>query len=286
MEDLLTASISRPIAKADGQSIPSTNSTQKEPEQSSKIQSPEDVLRTIQSKPNIDALVKCLKWLTSSDNELRPFNIRLPGSQATQIINVLVNDIVNDFWYTWDAKSRPRKLLLMCLTSVAGISAVVAKLRNLFSRDGVKKHETASRPITSQGIQSLHDTIGLVESILEKPGVVSSLWTQIHVSTANTAQASLLWKELVSLLAAGKLLSVVSEAYSILRRISSGITVSSWLIDGSIYAEWLGREILAMAEHREQLASEQIVAATQLLTKALTLGYTGALSSLHDRYLY
>ena len=283
MEDILTQSRSRPIAKANEYLIPSIKSRQNEPEQSSKVQSADDVLRTLKSKPNTDALTRCLKWLTSPDDELRLFNIRLPGSQAAQIINVLVNDIVNDFWHTWDATSGQRKLLLKCLTSVAGLGAAVTKLQYLISRDGDKKHENALLPNSAPDAQIIRDVIGLLEAILEKPSVVNSLWTEIQLSTASTAQASLLWKELISLLAAGKLLSVVAEAHSVQSRISSGITVSSWLTNGSVYAEWLGREIFAMVEHKKQLTSGEMGAAIQLLIKALTLGYTGSPSSTHDR---
>ena len=284
MEELLTTSTSRPIAKADDCLTLSTKSIQKELEQSSKIQLPDDVLKIIQSRPDKDTLVRCLEWLAASGNELRSFNIRLPSSQAAQMIHVFVNNTVNDFWHTWDTKSRPRRLLLKCLTSVAGISAALTKLRSLISRDGNKKSNTASRPDMSQDIQPFHDTIGLLEAILEKPGVVNSLWTAIHVSSANIAQATLLWKELVSLLAAGRLLSVVSEAQSIQSRISSGIIKTSWLANGSAYAEWLGREILTMVVHKTTLTSTKKAAAIQLLIKALTLGYTGVPSS--SLYLY
>lgn len=273
MEGLLTPSRSRLTSNLGDQLTPSVPPVQAEWQQIIVLKDHEDVLKLLQSKPDAEGLTRCLKWLASSRNETA-FDIRQPGPQAAQIINVLVKDIATDYWHSWEETGslddgKARRLLLRCLTSVAGIGAILTRLRALIPGTEGSQKETKLDPKLSS------ELLNLLGDLLKGDAVVDSIWNMIHRSSATPVHKQLVWKELISLIAAGRVLSVAAEVSSRLRIVSSGTLESSWLADGPLYSEWLGRSIRFMALHTEQQSPEKKKATTQLFSKALTMGYTG-----------
>lgn len=275
MDDLLTPSRSRLISEPGDQLTPSAPLVQVEREQNITIKNPQDILKILQSRPDTETLTKCLKWLVSTKNA-SAFDIRQPGPQAAQIINVLVNDIVTDYWHSWNDTSssdggKARRLLLRCLTSVAGIGAILVRLRALISdTEGSQKERKVNPNLSSE-------LLNLLGYLLEGDGVVGGIWSTTFQSSATPTQKQLVWKELVALVAAGRVLSVVAEVSNRRRTSSSGSLESSWLANGPLYSEWLGRSIRFMAFQDEQ-PLENKKATIQIFSKSLTLGYTGCWS--------
>ncbi|MCJ1243053.1 telomere binding protein [Trapelia coarctata] len=271
MEDLLIPSRSRLISEPTDQLTPSAPLVQVEREQTIVLKNQEDILKTLRSKPDAETLIKCLKWLASTRNETA-FDIRQPGPQAAQIINVLVNDIVTDYWHSWEGTSssnggKAHKLLLRCLTSVAGIGGILTRLRTLISdNEGPQKERKVDPNLSSELLDLLGD-------LLEGDDVLDGIWNGISQSSATPTQKQLVWKELIALLAAGRVLSVAAEVSNYQRASSSGTLESNWLVNGPLYSEWLGRSIRFMAFQNEQSPMRK-KAATQLFSKSLTLGYT------------
>ncbi|SLM40090.1 Telomere length regulation protein, conserved domain [Lasallia pustulata] len=241
-----------------------------------RLDSSEAALDFLSSKPGLEALLRVLDWLDPKTAAHGHFNIKLPGPKAAQIINVLVNVIVPDYWATLSGQQtsihlKTKRLLLRCLSSVAGIGAITTRLRSLVTsyRDGGDSKKIGG----VDDSEALRDVRDVLESILEKDTFITSIWTDISLSTTTVSARSLLWKELISILATGRLLSVAAEANEIFNTGSSKIQEGSWVGDGNKYSSWLGRNVGAMAIHFKEEDVEAWKEAARLLGKGLTLGY-------------
>ena len=241
---------------------------------------PEDVLIVLHSQPDLKSLTKCLKWLTSNITSLNEFDVRLPGAEAAKIINVLVNDIIPHYWHVWigsesDSYKRQRKLLLRCLTSIASIGALVIRLRSFNPETGEAQAAIKTNLEQTPTAQLTGDLVNFLEALLEKDNVIDSIWTTNNIDPIISTRKAILWKELVSLLAGGRLLSVVAEAQDRHRSTDSIDKQSSWLGSGQLYSAWLGRNILFMIINGKDNFTRKHKDAARLLSKALTLGYSG-----------
>lgn len=234
------------------------------------INDPEDALGVLQSEPDVKLLIRTLAWFDSPVKHEKPFNIKVPCPQSARIIFVLVNETVPNYWHVLNDETIPRHeakaLLVRCLSSIAGIGALNSHLRLLVSQ---------LKGSQGQGnkAQSVIDLLQLLENILEKDSSVASIWNDINDIVKEERQISLLWKEYVSLIASGKLLAACSEANVSLNDNGKDLRVGSWVGDGKRYAVWLGRNIQYANER--QPGSESRKALSQLLSRALSLGYSG-----------
>ena len=238
------------------------------------VKSPEDALEALTSKPDHATLASTLRWLKMTGPRLNEFNIKKPGPKAAQIIFALINDIVPDYWQILSSENGQEKtLLVQCLSSTAGIGAMTSRLRLLLNllRDCQKPAEFTAIS-KSQPVETLLD---LLETVLTEQNLITGIWNDINDYDLSSSQKTLQWKEFTSLVASGKLLSVVSEANLTLGDLSSGVKSGSWVGDGSQYAAWLGRCMQCAANALKKDDIEGQKALSQLLSKGLTLGYTG-----------
>jgi len=247
-------------------------------QQNFSLTSVEDVLELLKSKPDRHSLGKALGWLSSSADRQEEFNLKKPGPKATQIIYVLVNDIIPDYWTTLsgDASRSPpkeKRLLLQCLRSVAGIGAIASRLRLLIGL--LKESQGHAKVDNTNKAQPLEELLDLIENVLDGDGFISLIWNDINACISQSSQKSLQWKELLSVFASGKVLSLTSEATIILNNLNSSVKAGSWVGDGNQYATWLGRNIQHMLKALLEDDVESKNAISQLLKKAFTLGYTG-----------
>ena len=270
MESLLTARSTRRTAVVEDELRPSNSALQAPDNDSIKLQIWSDALRLLQSKPSSEDLLRALQWLLPTGSLEMSVNIKIPGPQTTQLVNAIVNNVVPDYWPLLQQldsaiMKRVRKLLLRCLTSLAGIGALLARLRAL----GSQELKVSTNP------QPLAETFDLLENILRKDGTVSQLWTELREAAVKAAQHSLLWKELVSMLGGGRILSVAAEAGSTLNRLNPDIYEGNWVADGKLYSDWLGRNIRHFLFAKIESQDEKMKATAVLLSKAFSLGYTG-----------
>ena len=282
MPDLLTTLRTRTRDEAEyteGQLVPVVSQQPEKP--FFVIKSPEDVLEALKAKPDYATLSRALRWLNRSLTHDDEFNIRNPGPKATQIIFTLVNDIVPDYWETLRNDSGHEKgLLVQCLRTVAGIGAITSRLRFLLT---LLRDVQNPAPVTFVSkAQPVEILLSLLETILASEEIITVIWRDIEGCNLPSFQKSLQWKEFSSLVASGKVLSIASEASLAVGDLSSSIQNSCWISDGSQYAAWLGRCI----QHTSKALTDDDVegqrALSQLLSKGLTLGYTGPHSDGHQ----
>ena len=245
------------------------------------LNSPEDALHTLKSEPDHQELDRVLRWLKFTVSHHEGFNIKVPGPKASEIIYVLISNIIPIYWVTKhdstiSDQSRRKSLLVCCLSSVAGLGAIVSRLRLLLSQ--LKDPRSQSDVPGIRKTQPVEILIDVLEAILGNNGFVLSIWNDISTWILQPSQKSLQWKEFISLVASGKLLSITSEATAILNNLDLIVGAGSWVGDGHQYAAWLGSNVQHMlgASPASDLEGPKML--SQLLKKALTLGYIGQLS--------
>lgn len=277
MPDLLTPLHTRTRTEADRtehQLVPVE--TQKSEKSVFAINRPEDALEALRSKPDYATLGRTLRWLNRTVQRVDDFNIKKPGPKAAQIIFTLINDIVPDYWETLSAEgSKKTSPLIQCLSSVAGIGAIISRLRLLLGqlRDAQKPAQVTSASKT----HPVEILLSVLETVLAKEDFLTALWHDIESYNLPPSQKSLQWKEFVSLVASGKVLSIASEVNLTLSELSPSIKAGSWVGDGSQYAAWLGRCMQQTVITVKDDDVEGGKALSQLLSKGLTLGYTDQL---------
>ncbi|EHA22924.1 hypothetical protein ASPNIDRAFT_174765 [Aspergillus niger ATCC 1015] len=241
--------------------------------------SSDHILAVLKAKPDEHELAQVLAILDPSNKTASPngFDIRVPRPVTAQILNVLVSITVPDHWgalgpHSQSPKSGNTKLraaLLRCLSSVAGISCLVTQLRSLIaaSRSSAEHAKSSGHKI------QIRDTLAVISALLEPSDFAFRLYTDMDDLYSNATQKQVAWRELLSILAASKVLSTAAEALTLISGLD-GLSAISWIGEGSKYATWLGSNIFYMSS-KTALGDEEAWKAVALLTgRSLSLGYT------------
>ena len=285
------------------------------------ISDPDSALLILQSKPDHQKLLAALRYLdrsTETENGKDDFNIHCPGPKAAQILLTLINDVVPAHWDgifssspaevsqgdpigTRSHHGKAEKLLLRCLRSVAGLGAVISRLRLLCdqnrsisstspstaatissaprftvspSTQDLKRQERNDHQVDGVATLPLRQALSLLESILRRDDLVVNIWRDFQQFSISDTKKSLLWKEFLGLVAAGRVLSTASEAQRSLDDVSKDVEKGSWVSDGKVYSRWLGRNLRTMVGTKGRNA-EMLVAAGDVASKGIRLGYEG-----------
>ncbi|RAH72625.1 telomere length regulation TEL2 family protein [Aspergillus aculeatinus CBS 121060] len=242
------------------------------------VSSPEDILAVLKSKPDQDQLAHALAVLDPAIKTatVKDFDIRVPGPKTAQILNVLITVTLPDHWDAVHAESRRSKsssklraALLRCLSSVAGISCLLAQLRSLITacRSSAQEASASGHQLQARGILSV------TCALLEPNDLMYRLYTDIEGLYSNPAQKQAAWRELLSHVAASRILSTAAEAISLIKDLD-GVSSLSWVGEGPKYASWLGTNICHMASKLPLDNEEAWKAMATLTGRSLSLGYT------------
>ena len=243
--------------------------------------SPDHIRRVLNSKPEHEQLTQVLNVLDPSKGHAKSedFDIRIPGPAATLILQVLTSTTIPDHWDALDADSRegnksrnskPKAALLRSLSSVAGLSAILAQLRLLTA---VSRSQNAKGSGNNLHLQAL---LSVLAALLRPVDFVLRLYTDIFTIFDREVQKQVTWRELVSLVAGSRVLLTAAEALTLVGKQDSSSLVSiQWIGNGSQYASWLGENINYMVS-RTNMENPLTWDSTAFLTgRALSLGYTG-----------
>ncbi|PLB55839.1 hypothetical protein P170DRAFT_461602 [Aspergillus steynii IBT 23096] len=240
--------------------------------------SPQHILTVIKSKPDHFELSRVLATLDPSSKHSNPsgFDIRIPSPTTAQILNALVSITIPDHWESLNpiakgSKSsgvKTRAALLRCLSSVAGISCLVTQLRSLIA--AARSSKASERPIQTR------DLLSVISALLEPRDFALRLYTDIDSLYGNATQKQIAWRELLSLIAASRVLSTAAEALTLVSGVD-GVASSSWVGDGSKYASWIGLNVTYMVSRIDPDKEGYWKAAASLTGRALSLGYTDKL---------
>jgi telomere length regulation protein len=236
------------------------------------------IIDLLKSSPDREQLCAILAALDpfSKSKTTKDFDLRTASPVTAQILQILVSTTIPDHWGSLDAKdskgkdAKARAALLRCLSSVAGLGSLVAQLRSLINA----ARASARQAQGSSSQLGIRDLLAVLSALLEPKDFLFRLSSDISVIYDTKTRQQVTWRELASLVAAGKILSTAAEALAVVDD-SSSVSSISWVGNGSQYALWLGHNVSHMAA-RLAPDNESDWASVALLTgRALSLGYTG-----------
>jgi hypothetical protein len=239
---------------------------------------PDDAREILKGQPEVEDLGAVLQYLQYGIAGKHDFNIRVPSPRASQIINVLVTVTIPDLWAPLQQKRLSRNHanlkanLLSSLTSVAGLGALLMQVKRLSA--------------ASTGSQNalLVDTISVLSSVLTGTHTLSEFLRDATTLLSAEAQRRVFWQEVVALLAGSKILSTMSQVFTVHQDVEGLSAATKWLGDGLEYSKWLAKNISAVAVATLPTADPQRTnMLSQVLKRALSLGYRGRFAIFHQR---
>ncbi|SMR54851.1 unnamed protein product [Zymoseptoria tritici ST99CH_3D1] len=218
---------------------------------------PEEALQVLRSQPDTDSLIRILIQLRSKDTFQPAFSLHSPGPLQAQIINAIVSHIIPAFWPSLEGNDRGP--IVTCLTNVAGIGAVAAKMRLLSDSN----HKSPGQA------QELADLVSVLHDVLSSDGLVLRILGGLAMSVTEKVKLQMAKKELVSLISSGKIIAVTAQAEDSLKSTDTKVD-PTWMSRGTEYAAWVGRNVASLSLSRP---SDSEVAA-QILARSFGLGYS------------
>lgn len=230
----------------------------------------EDIVEALNHEPDYDTLISALRFVVKGGPGNEHFNIGAPGPEAARIIQILVTEIVPNYWailkesYS-EGQTSDLALLLDSLRSLAGLNAVLLRLRTLTKEQKSQSTETNRSDV----LLNLRITLELLCQILDGDGSVSRLWANTSAK-ADAMKQRILSKDFVNVIAGGRIISYSAEAESLISQEAKGQII--WVADGIEYTRWLTRNIISWSKRAELPVEKKVLA--DLLSKSLRLGYS------------
>lgn len=242
--------------------------------------SPEDALEILRHEPDYESLVSALRLLSPGKSAPEDvFSITRPGPLSAQIVQVLVSDIVPNYWAllkedSHGAKpSSPFRQLLVCLRSITGINSIIVRLRALIQEAKSETKGASKRPDIALNLGIILD---LLCHILDGDGSIHEIWTSATQYLENETKVRPLAHELVAIFGSGRILSLSAEAAELVAKNSNKKDTTDediWLADALKYTKWLGRNIVKWLESDSPASQTKVC--SELFAKALQLGHSG-----------
>ncbi|QSZ29241.1 hypothetical protein DSL72_003753 [Monilinia vaccinii-corymbosi] len=238
------------------------------------ISSIEEALKSLKNQPSFEDLKSVLVFL---DQET-VFNITSPSPLASQLVHVLVSEVIPNYWSILHEssgkseekkKSHTLKLLLNSIRSIAGINAIVLDLKRL-----IQQSKETKKNIGGINIQeSLNIQLQLCVEVLGGDSTIEKLWNTITKSSDIPTKQRTLFNELLALIGSGKMVGVTAEAEAISNELSKKPNERYWVTDGSSYSRWLGQNIIFWLKSLPEDVEHAWKSCTELFGKCLRLGH-------------
>jgi len=238
--------------------------------------SPEDALDVLRHQPDYDLLLATLRFLVPQDQpDAAVFSIKRPSPLSAQLVQVLVSEIVPNYWTllkegSHGIKKPDLQLLLSCIRSITGINAVLVRLRALIQEAKSEAGKT-KRPDIPLNLSILVD---LLSRILEGDDCVLEIWRSTTTALDSPAKLKTLAHEIVAMFGSGRIVSLAAEADEHSKSSQTGrISEIVWPAGGLRYTDWLGRNIAKWLQ--SETTPEQTKLCSDLFSKAMRLGHSG-----------
>ncbi|CAK7208323.1 telomere binding protein [Sporothrix bragantina] len=264
--------------------------------------SADEALEVLRNEPDYGTLVSVLRYLIA-DNKAA-VDIRQPTPLSAQLVQVLVTAIVPNYWtllreeidqIKTGSRNVPRStdlgLLLACLQSVTGLSALITRLRALLAETKTRKRaatEGASTANDQPGNPAwqLKILIEVLAEVLAGDETVAQIWAVSTAGTDDDAKRRPLAQEYLNIVGGGRIVSLAAEAETIVRsELRAEKVPTAWVANGKEYSLWLARGVIRWASQEASLEDQKVHSA--LLGKALRFGYPDTVISslVNDLFL-
>jgi telomere length regulation protein len=240
------------------------------------LRSPEGALEVLHHEPDYQSLISTLRYLSRGQSQgAADFDIRKPSPLSAQLIQVLVAEIVPNYWTllkedTDENKTSDLALLLSCLRSAGGINAILTRLRAHIQDARSQDSQKGERRHLSINIGILLD---LLRHVLEGKSRVLDIWKAATAGLDNHGRVKPLIQELLSIFGSGKIMSLAAEAEGFLDPSSKQTLGSFWIADSVKYTTWLSDNVVEAQSATS--TTEQSKFFSSLFGKALHLGHPG-----------
>lgn len=238
----------------------------------------DDAREILRSQPGQEDLLAVLQYLQCGIERKHDFNIRAPSAKGSQITNALVNATVVDHWYRLKQKRlshddrQLKRALVSCLSSVTGVGALLAQGKKLAPKNATGGENALK-----------HDMISVLEQILSPSSTIYDFIQNTLSVSDKPTQRHVVWQEFISLLAGGKILTVVAQASRAGEvDVEEGSTIS-WLGNGPKYCNWLARSIAHAANALFVKETEAWSMLAQITKRGFSLGNRGKNQSSRGR---
>ncbi|KAK3501148.1 telomere length regulation protein-domain-containing protein [Neurospora crassa] len=238
------------------------------------LNSPEEALEVLRHEPNYDQLVATLRFLSHEDLAASTFSIKELSPMTAKLVQVLVSEIVPNYWTLLNEDSHKTKssalgLLLACLRSLTGVNAIIVRLRAWLqeakSGDGKSK-----RPDIAINLAVL---LNLVCLLLKGNDSIRGIWKSATRTLNGNLNTRMLSQELLSTFGSGRIISLTAEAIEHAKGHKAEIDVNNiWLANGPEYTKWLSQNIVKW--QLTSPTSDETKLCSELFLKALRLGHS------------
>jgi len=228
------------------------------------INSTESALQALKNQPSRNTLNAVLSYLTTEG-----FSLLLPEPLNASIAHQLINDTIPNYWRTIKNADEVSKLQKI-LRNPTCLGHLNTRLRSLVQDSHQKKAPGEARN-TSEHIA---DALQVLSLVLSRDETSHLVLQDVLAFGKNPTQRKLIWREYITQVASGRLLSMAAEAEDVLKKSDEAHQDANWVADGKQYAAWLGRNI-AVSVERNSNNEEYLAAIVELCSKSLGLGYTG-----------
>ncbi|KAK4157865.1 telomere length regulation protein-domain-containing protein [Chaetomidium leptoderma] len=235
--------------------------------------SPEDALEILKHEPDYDSLNSVLLLLSRHATQDSTYPaIKLPSPLSAQLVQVLVSEIVPNYWAllvedVHQSKNSGLRLLLYCLSTITGVNAILVRLRASIQEAKSEATAKAKRPDISLNLGILLD---LLCRVLQGDGWLLEAW-RVATSGQDAARSRPRLQEIAATFGGGRIISLAAEAEEIAKANGPNKESDSiWPADSLQYTLWLGRNIVELG--LSDLTADEIKFASDLFAKALRLG--------------
>jgi telomere length regulation protein len=208
------------------------------------------VVKILSSQPTEEELSQALCRFEPSSTSA--------NSSAASIIFAVVNTTISELWPSLRSNTSSKQtiqLIVSCLSSVAGVNALLMRLGQL--------HARVQHLSSSDDKRQLEDILEVLTLILENDKFSPS--TVICALAQDSAKGKMLLNEYISLVGGSKILNVVSRS-------TMKLDKDIWISDGRRYSKWLGERL-----EKAAIADSGVPEVSILFGKALNIGYPGIL---------
>lgn len=235
------------------------------------LSSLDDAIDMLKNEPDYDALVSTLRYLLKSGGGSAQFRSGAAGPQTARVIQILVTEIVPNYWTLFKESSAGDKasdlaLLLESLRSLAGLNAILLRLRVLTQEQKSETTEVKRSDI----VLNLNIILEILCELLDGDDRVSQIWSSASVDS-DSMKKRILSRDLVNVIGGGRIVSLSAEADALVPQETKGKIV--WIADGVEYSKWLARNVFSWSKRVNNPEDRKLAA--DLLSKAMHLGYSG-----------
>ncbi|KAI9890776.1 MAG: telomere binding protein [Vezdaea aestivalis] len=230
---------------------------------------PSELASFLKSQPDHEAFYSVLEILTGNDTVLGSGFVRSSTPQAAQVVHALVAVSIPDFWTVLNEGHPDNKIrLIQCLTSVAGLGAILARLQALVSTFKRGDHQV---------LGLIQELLNVLSTILLSDDFLSHLLSNLELVPFGPRRKAL-ENQTIATLCSGKLLSTCAEAETVVEKASP-------IGDGMLFCGFIGFQVAMQANENAKTAIAFPIL-SKLFVRALGLGYPSHLVDNFCTYVF